>query len=180
MKRIAVICTLLVFLFGSAFVWISFGSKQKNALDDYEEAIRESIPSDLRLTIYYIDPTVLSRAPIRTREDLMNYPGTHTIEVEPEKLMIHSNLLKELNAACLQPLEEDSKAEPITDYLRLAYVLEQGNGKILLEVMASNLVHGDSVLVNGVEVKNKPIFYEFIFPFLEEMDRSILNRSFDD
>ena len=51
---------------------------------------------------------------------------------------------------------------------------------MLLEVMASSLIYDDSVLVNGVEVKNMPIFYELIDPFLTEVDRTILTRTFEE
>ena len=54
---------------------------------------------------------------------------------------------------------------------RLYYVFEVGDSEKLLEVVVSpdslDKING-RVVVNGVEVKDNPIFYELIMPFLTE------------
>ena len=179
MKRNAVIYSLLVFLLLFSFVWMIFEKRPVNTLEDYEKVLRDGVPEDMRLTIYYMDPTILTRLPVRTLEDLLSYPQTKTIQADALKLVAHRDLLKELDASCLQPITEESGTEPIIGYLRLVYVLERENGKKLVEVKASDLINGNSIIVNGLEVENNPIFYELIDPFLNEVDRNILARTFD-
>lgn len=173
-KRVAVAVTLLAIFLSTAlvFVWMHSDEILENTLDDYEEVMGEGIPSDLKLTIYYMPPDTLTRMPIRTLDELV--VCSSIIEVDAEKLAVYADRLAALTAACLKPLEEGEKAEPIIGFLRLAYILERGNGEVLLEVMTADLLYDESILVNGFEVENNPIFYELIDPFLTEEDRSIL------
>lgn len=178
MKRISVICILLAIVLIGTFLWMSSPKALENTLDDYEKAVRDRAPDGLKLTIYYMDPTIMTRVPIQTLEDLKGFSQTKTIVVGAAQLAAHADLIKQLDAAYLQPVE--APTWEITSYLRLVYVFEQENGEPLLEVMATNLVHDETILVNGFYVENKPIFYELIDPFLTDEDRSVLARSFDD
>lgn len=174
MKRIALIVMLLVLLLISVFVWMHAEPKLENTLDEYQEVMEEGIPDDLKLTIYYVDPTMLTRIPIRTLEDLKGYSPKIT-QVDAVELATHRELFASLNAACLKPVEEGANTDSqIIGFLRLVYVLERGNGEILLEVTAADLIYDGSVLLNGFEVENNPIFYDLIDPFLTEEDRNIL------
>jgi hypothetical protein len=177
MKRNAAIYILLAIILVATSLWISSEETLENTLDDYEKAVQGGVPSDLKLTICYMDPTILTRVPVRTLEDLMGYSGTKTIGVGSGKLAAHADLLRKLDATCLQGIEEDTNAQPVTDCLSLVYILERGDGRVLLEVMATSLIHDDIILVNGFAVENKPIFYELIDSFLTDEDRSVLERT---
>ena len=169
MKRIVVIVAILA----TVLFLMHSEKKLENTLDDYQEVMEEGIPDDLKLTIYYVDPQVNTQMPIRTVEELASFSSI--IEVGAEELAAHRELFASLNAAHLKPVDGKENTEnSIIGFLRLVYVLERGNGDVLLEVMATNLVYDDTVLVNGFEVENNPIFYELIDPFLTDEDRSIL------
>lgn len=174
MKRVVVIIALFAAVLATALVLMHSEKNLENTLDDYQEVMEEGIPDDLKLTIYYVDPSMLTRIPILTLEDLMGY-SPKIIQVDAAELAIHSELFASLNAACLKSVEKGANTDSqIIGFLRLVYVLERGNGDVLLEVMATNLVYDDTVLVNGFEVENDPIFYDLIDPFLTEEDRNTL------
>ena len=174
MKRVVVIVAILAVILATVLVLMHSEKKLEKTLDDYQEVMEEGIPDDLKLTIYYVDPSMLTRIPILTLEDLMGY-SPKIIQVDAAQLAVHRELLASLNAAHLKPVDGKENTEnSIIGFLRLVYVLERGNGDVLLEVMATNLVYDDTVLVNGFEVENNPIFYELIDPFLTDEDRSIL------
>jgi hypothetical protein len=179
MKRVALVCILIILLLIFVFYDVLSQNKLGNTLSEYKKILTEGIPDDLKLTIYYLNPALLTRAPIRTLEQLRGCSQTKCIEVYATQLEAHENLLKNLDDSDLQPLELNNDSEPILGYLRLVYIMELENSEMLLEVMASDLVYGESILVNGFEVENNPIFYDLICPFLSEKDKQILERSLD-
>ena len=136
------------------------------SMDEYLKTVDGMLPDDLRLTIYYLDPTILTRAPL-SKEDLQSYPGVVKITVDAEELASHWELLKELKPDILQPVQEESHINA-----RLYYFFEVGDSEKILEVIISN-IYG-SVFVNGFNVENNPVFYDLILPFLEDEDRQIL------
>ena len=135
------------------------------SLMEYSQITKTDIPKDLHLTIYYIDPTILTRYPLSVN-DLVSWDGVRIIDVSYDQLANHSDSLKKLDASILRP----SKVE---DYLnaRLYYVFETDHGQ-LLDVAISHI--GGHVYVNGIEVENNPVFYDIIVPFMSEDDLQIL------
>ena len=138
----------------------------EESMGDYLKTVQNKLPDDLRLTIYYLDPTVLTRAPL-SKEDLQSYPGVVKITVEAEELASHRELMKKLDPNILQLVQEESHINA-----RLYYFFEVGDSEKILEVIISN-IYG-SVCVNDFEVENNPVFYDLILPFLEDEDRQIL------
>lgn len=138
----------------------------QDVMADYTKMLDGPLPENLRLTIYYIDPSVLTRVSIST-DNLINFPGVKKIVVECEELKQHLERLKKLDASILQPVKEESYINA-----RLHYVFETKKSGKILEVTISQ-IHG-SVFINGIEVEDNPIFYELIDPFLTEEDRNIL------
>ncbi len=138
-------------------------AQPQNPLADYEKMLSGDIPQNLRLTIYYMDPTILTLMPL-SAEDLMDFPETRKIVVESGELAANFEPFKELNFSILQPAK-------ITSYIdaRMYYVLEAGDSGKLLEVTISQ-VHGN-MFVNGIEVEHNRIFYDLIDPFLTEEAR---------
>lgn len=168
MKRISVVFYfILCFLLLSILAGCTDTSDQlQNVLDDYTKVVAGDLPEDLRLTIYYISPSILTRVPV-SAEALMDFPGVKTILVKFGELAAHSELLRKLEPSILQPVEEGSYIDA-----RLYYVFEVGESEKILEVVISK-IYG-TVFVNGIEVENNAVFYELILPFLTEQDRSIL------
>lgn len=156
-----VVLSLVVCLTGC-----SHSTPLQDAMIDYSIMIEIGIPEDLHLTIYYIDPTILTRRPLN-QEDLVTFPGVEVIIVDSEEIAPHWEQLKELSPSTLQPVQEESYVNA-----RLYYVFETRDSGKILEVVISE-IHG-SVFVNGMEVEDNPIFYKLINPFLSENDRNIL------
>ncbi|MBR4057436.1 MAG: hypothetical protein IKK00_04775 [Oscillospiraceae bacterium] len=151
------------------------------ALRAYEAAFDDGAPDDLKLTIYYISPAIVTRAPIYTLEQLRGANDDHAtqIHVGAEELAAHAEQFRKLDADDLCPETVYSAASGrggrILGFLRMVYILEREDGEILLKIYACNLVRDESVIVNGIKVKNDPVFYELIDPYLTDADRETLH-----
>lgn len=158
-KVLAVVITLSL-LFSNVFTGCeNENRKLQNALSDYSRMLEGPLPKNLRLTIYYVDPTILTYAPVSV-DRLKQWPDVQIIEVEAESLAEYTDLLGTLNASVLQPAKENTCIDA-----RLYYVFETDDIR-LLEIIIRQ-IHGN-VFVNGIEVENNPVFYEIIKPFLTE------------
>ena len=167
-KRLKIFCVLLALclLFTTTLTGCSGPSTRlQRSMKDYTQMLEGDLPEDLRLTIYYASLDFVTRAPVRV-EDLILIPITRKIVVESEELAKHKELLKKMDASILQPVQEETYIDA-----RLYYVFEVGESEKLLEVVVSPSqlykING-SVVVNGIEVEDNPIFYELIAPFLTE------------
>lgn len=152
------------------------------ALHAYEAAFDDGTPDDLKLTIYYMSPAIVTRVPICTLKQLKkccNNDVGSQIEVGAEELAAHAEQFRKLDAADLCPDTVHSavsgRGGRILGFLRMVYILEREDGETLLKIYAYNLVRDESVIVNGIKVKNDPIFYELIDPYLSDADREILH-----
>ncbi len=151
------------------------------ALHAYEAAFDKGTPDDLKLTIYYISPAIVTRAPIYTLKQLRGANDDHAtqIHVGAEELAAHAEQFRKLDAADLCPDTVHSavsgRGGRILGFLRMVYILEREDGGTLLKIYACNLVRDESVIVNGIKVKNDPIFYELIDPYLTDADRETLH-----
>lgn len=149
-----------------------------HALHAYEAAFDEGAPDDLKLTIYYLPPCSWTRAPIWKLEQLDNMSFGEKIVVGAEELLAHAEQFRELDADGLYP--QSVFSELVCDdmyfgqHLRMGYILEREDGEILLEVYTYDLLSNECVIVNGVRVKNEPVFYDLIDPYLTDADRETL------
>ena len=166
MKRSAVVICLLAFLLTTILTACSNSSPLQEAMNDYSKIVEGDLPDDIRLTIYYLDPNILTRIPL-SKDDLVTFPGVGIITVNSEELASCWELLKELNPSILHPVQEESYINA-----RLYYVFEVGDSDKILEVVINN-IHGNA-FVNGIEVEDNPIFYELIVPYLTEEGRITL------
>lgn len=166
MMRSAVVISLLAFLLITILTACSNSSPLQEALNDYSKIVEGNLPDDIRLTIYYLDPNMLTRIPL-SKDDLVTFSGVEIITVNSEELASCWELLKELNPSILHPVQEESYINA-----RLYYVFELGDSDKILEVVINN-IHGN-VFVNGIEVEDNPIFYELILPYLTEEGRITL------
>ena len=162
---------VLVIVLVSLLTGCSSPSTQlSDTLGAYNDVISKELPEDIQLTIYYMDPTILTVVALNT-DDLINADYVTKIVVKREALTEQIALLSKLKPSILEPVEEEAYLN-----VRLYYVLEtSAHGKIL-EVSVNE--PGGSVFVNGIEVKHNPVFYEIIKPFLSEEDIAILSRTF--
>lgn len=165
MKRTVVV--VLIALLATRLTGCSNSSAQLgDALADYSQMVEGDLPEDLRLTIYYLNPSILTRAPLST-EDLVNFPEVKKICIDSGELAPHLSLLQKMDSSILQPVKEESNINA-----RLYYVFEVGDSCKILEVAISD-IHG-SAFVNGIKVEDNPVFYELITPYLSEEDVNTL------
>lgn len=163
-KRIFVI-VLSVFLVAVLLTVFSQPKwKLRRSTAEFTDMVTGDIPDDLHLTIYYVDPMLLFRAPLGI-EELKRIADTQ-IDVGAEELAEHIAVLRKLDPSALQTVQE----RPYID-ARLVYVFEAGDDK-LLEVTVCEI--NRNAYVNDIEVKHDPVLYELIIPFLSEEDREIL------
>lgn len=188
MKRKGIIIALAVLLSAAIAclsVWLANRGIPRVSLNlalrAYEAAFDDGAPDDLKLTIYYISPAIVTRAPIYTLKQLRGANDDHAMQIHvgAEELSAHAEQFRELDAADLCPetvwSAVSGRGGRILGFLRMVYILEREDGEILLKIYACNLVRDESVIVNGIKVKNDPIFYELIDPYLTDADRETLH-----
>ena len=167
MKKSAFIILLFVFYLINLLTGCSNTTPSiQDVMNDYCKMVEGNPPEDIRLTIYYLSPKILTRAPL-SEDDLVTFPGVGIITVSSGELAAYWPLLHKLTPAMLKPVQEGSYMNA-----RLYYVFEYGDSNKLLEVVISQ-IHG-TVFVNGIEVEDNPVFYDLIIPFLTEESRNVL------
>lgn len=130
------------------------------AFKDYSQAIEQEMPNGFHLSIYYIDPSILTRSPLSV-DELVHSSLVQTIIIDSEHLKENIELLKQLNADGLIPAKSKSKLNA-----RLCYIFETDNNEKLLEVAVGG--DNNSIFVNGVEVEHDDLFRNVIEPFVSE------------
>jgi hypothetical protein len=156
---------LTLFLFTSIVLigCKEYETKEYIELKEFNVAI-EKEPMDFTLSVYYIDPRILTRAALSV-DRLINYSIVTNIVINSDELKEHIDLLKRLNSAELIPVEEESYIDA-----RLYYVFEsEKDGKILDVALCTSRGH---MFVNGMEVAMNPVFVELVLPFLPEEAQS--------
>ena len=133
----------------------------REALAPYAKIVEQDSLDGLRLKIYYISPSIFTRAPL-TVEGLIRWSEEEII-VDSERLQEYAALLKQLSADALTPVQEPSYLNA-----RLCYLFETEDGTIL-EIAVGGV--NNSVFVNGIEVEYNELFYEIIAPFLTDAAR---------
>lgn len=163
--KIRSLCMVLAILLIMAVICLSPAVQLHLTMIPYKLLTFGTVPDDMTLTIYYMDPSILTRHAYRA-DDLKRdaISGGSDLEgacmknfLELEK---HIDLLRRLDAFDLQPVEEKGYMNA-----RLCYVFEVWGRDVLEVVMSTN---DSSVFVNGIEVENNPIFLEIIAPFMPE------------
>lgn len=132
----------------------------QDALENYSKMVQGDMPEDLCLTIYYVDPQLLTRYPWSV-DTLINCDMTQKIVIERGEILSNIDAFKKINWSVLTPTKNDPRINA-----RLYYVIESGEHGKLLEVVISE-VRGN-VVVNRIEIENNALFYELIWPFLPE------------
>ena len=156
---------LLVLL--AATVLISSGCMNKKSenpsaeLSECIESINQGKTDELSLTIYYMDPYILTRAPVKEK-DLIESLFEYKITISGEKLRDNIDLLDQVANATLIPVVEQG----FDGFARLYYVFETKNNSKIFSVCMWNGKGG--IFVNGAQVEEDDVFYNVIMPFLPE------------
>lgn len=160
MKRIIALL-VLGFLLVTILTGCSDPAAQlQDKLENYSKIVQADLPEDLRLTICYVDPLLLTTYPW-SADTLINCDMTQKIIIEREEILSNIDAFKKMNWSVLTPTKNEPRINA-----RLYYVIESGEHGKLLEVVISE-VRGN-VVVNGIEVEYNTLFYELIWPFLPE------------
>lgn len=168
MKRLALITVLLIFISLTILSGCSNSSHQLQAtLNDYSKIFEEGIPEGLNLTIYYVDPTILTNYPW-SKDNLIAASDVTKIVIEHDELAAQWKHIQEMDLSVLQPALEESYVNA-----RIYYVLGTREDKIL-EVVLNGIHDFDSSFVNDIAVENHTVLYEILRPFLTEDDCKIL------
>lgn len=116
---------------------------------------------DISLTIYYVSPLILTRAPLSV-DDLVHRYEENKVFINSSGLKEHIDLLNQIINTTLMPVENNSFLDA-----RLYYVLESDkDGKIFDVAMCAS--DGKSIFVNGNKVEMNDIFCKIVIPFLPE------------
>ena len=161
-----IIFGIFILLLLASAVLISFGvnnvysAKSSQMLSKYIE--KEKL-NDLRLTIYYMSPYILTLQALSV-DDLIDRYYEHKIVVDGSRLEEHVDLINQMVHAELIPAESED-GEPLLD-ARLYYMFETKRGRKIFDVSMWGVDY--RIFVNGLEVNANDIFYKIVMPFLSE------------
>ena len=128
--------------------------------DEFSKILQQDTEEELSLTIYYIDPSILTRFPLKI-EDLVQCSDVQKIYVNSEQLTACWDVLKQLNAENITRVKEPSYLDA-----RMCYIFEtERNGKVLEVAFGGN---NQSVFINGIEVYNNHIFRDILELYVTE------------
>lgn len=122
----------------------------------YVDDLREH---NLTLTIYYVNPYLLTRHSWSVSDLIENCE--RMIVVEEDSLKNDIDLSSLLNQVTLKPVENESSLNA-----RIYYVIEDEMGNQLIDVAMWGT--NKSIYVNGIEVYENPAFYDLIKPYLPD------------
>ena len=131
------------------------------------EYINQGKLVELNLTIYFVDPSILTYIPVDI-EGLKEWGGDNKITVNGSQLAEHISLINQMINTDLSRVNNKDK----NSYLnaRIYYLFETNYGKNVYDVAMWCDARGDneSIIINGRNYKSNDIFYNVIFPFLPE------------
>lgn len=126
---------------------------------DLSDILEFENPDDISMTIYYIDPSVLTRAP---------WDANFLIEHCDSKIVVEGNELKQqlvlldkINSTRFKRVVNSNEMDA-----RIHYVIENKESKLLEVTMWGS--SGNSIFVNGIEIEEDFLFYDLIMPFLPD------------
>jgi hypothetical protein len=155
----SIILGFLILMLPVATILSSCGEDNMN-LEIAVKLIEQDNLGDLSLTVYYIDPLILIRAPLGV-DDLLHFRDINKIVINGSNLKENIDLFKNMSKDDLIPVRNNSRLDA-----RFYYVFETEKNRKLLDIA----MWGDnnSIFVNGFEVEEDDIFYNVIIPFLPE------------
>jgi hypothetical protein len=165
-KHITLVFFLLLFLlllFLLLIILRSCGGREmrpEKALKNFVEEIEIGNLAEYSLTIYYLSPYAFTLYPISV-DDLINRNHEYKILIDGEELEKKIDLFVQMDKGALIPVEQESRINA-----RIHYVFSNTNAQKAFNV--SMWGEDESIFINGFEMKENPIFYDIIMPFLNE------------
>ena len=132
---------------------------------NFSELIENENIDDVRLTIYYVNPYLLTLIPWSV-DDLIDSSQENKIVINGSALEEHIDLFKQISNNNLIPVKKKSTYLDV----RVYYVLESKvNGKLFdVAMWGGDNSDDNSIFFNGTEVKEDDVFYDVIMPFLPD------------
>jgi len=165
-KRAVLVGFVLLLLVCAILIGYGMGNmRAKIAIQNFSKQIESMDFNNLTLTIYYMDPHLLTLYPLDVNT-LIDVCGEQKIVVNGSILEEHIDLLRQVKNAKLKPVSHKIYMDA-----RIYYIFEaNGKGKILDVVMwgAHEDVDEEAIFVNGVSVECEEVFFDVIMPFLPE------------
>lgn len=135
--------------------------RQRQELSKFQAMVAIGQLEGVSLKIYYIDPTILTNAPV-SAERLKTWSDVKTICVDDQALLAHGDSLQKLSVSGFHTPEGK-----VYENARMCYVFEDAQGNTLLQV-SFNGPDPDHVYVNSHPAKYDPMYMDIIEPFLTE------------
>ena len=142
--------------------------RPEKELKTFAEIIEKGNLDNLSLTIYYIDPTILTRYPLSV-DNLMNYSGVNKIVIEGKDLEEHISVFKNVTNTALQSVREKSYIDA-----RIYYVFETEESRTVFDVIMWGA--NNSMFIDGLEIKETDAFCDVMIPFLPEEITAHINN----
>jgi len=166
LKRTIIISVsaLLILAVGIFIFFGGYDMRPHRALDRFSRLVQEGDFADIRLIIYYMDPTIHIRVPSSV-DSLKHRRYSSRVVVEGEEFLPHIDLIQSINSSILIPVEKRGSSD-----IRIYFVFETSRGRKIFDVaMWTNWGYGWSdVLVNGHPFRGSSVFNDIILAFLPE------------
>lgn len=162
MNKKGILCLAVIIKLLAVIVVVTFMNpslRLHNAIKSFINTFGAEVPEGASLTIYYMEPWFLTRAPVDT-DQIKEYSNTKVIAVPYDELVAHQTVFSKLAAASFTIIKDDYYTDA-----RLYYVFASDNGRKMLGVTV-NAGGDDTAEINGIPVKFHPILLEIIEPFL--------------
>ena len=130
-------------------------------LNDFSKLIEDENINDLILTIYYLNPLILSRGAYCV-DDIITHDRMHKFVIVGSELKRNIDLFKKFIIDSFIPVEIKSFLNA-----RIYYVFETNKGQKIFDVVMWGF-YNNSIFINGYEMEENEIFYDAIIPFLPE------------
>lgn len=136
-------------------------ARQRLEVSQFQTMVAAGLPEGISLKIYYIDPTILTFAPL-SADALKTYTDANIISIDHQTLLAHTDSLQKLSVSGFHTPEGK-----VYENARMCYVFEDAQGNTLLQV-SFNGPDPDHVYVNSHPAKYDPMYMDIIQPFLTE------------
>lgn len=185
----SIILGFLLFALLAVTIFASCGGndmRSKKALDNFSKLIDGGDFNDFTLTIYYMSPFTLTRAPLSVddlvygitavnetprEKDDKNGSYEKKIVIDGSRLEENIDLLNQIKNVTLIPVEKKSYINA-----RIYYLFETKKDGKIFDVVLWGGYDENSMFVNEVEVKENDIFYDVLRAFLPEDAVNNLNN----
>ena len=110
MKRVVISGLICMAIFFELLTFACCGVKNARlqvVLTDYAAVLESNGLDGLRLSVYYIDPSILTRFPL-TEERLLSFESVQRFDVDNAQLLQNIELLKTINAEEMTPVSNTS------------------------------------------------------------------------